>query len=1277
MLYLTFDTNIWIYLLDDCYKSYNPVDHLEHWLNENHIGILLPQVVIEEWERNRDNEIHVRKKTLREFFYQAEEIYPTAESRNRPSEIDAILTDQFGRIEKLIYERAIRINPPEHIYKKIVDWGVLKKAPMHKKSSLADAMIVFSFIDFVEKNANDEFIFISGNKKDFFESAKRKTIHSDLQKIFTEHRIDAYHNLGEVVAILNKRFPSTINIEAKRKARIRNKFKEQVYRKEILEAVEDVPDTYLENKKVLDSILSLQNPTKQQVLVVLGMIEQSQDLKTYFYRNVNLKVWFPILNRLSHFDPKHNPQLKKVEDGFLIPNWEVLIFLEKLSIQIKESGDPKYVEDIISIVKQVSAKPNDNYKTWYFIIKILSNLPNESITEDILNFIPTWLSGQFDNSLQSAALTESLFPKFLNDSTDQESLNKAEKILLQFLQLEISKNSSKTPYRVGHRYKPKVDFFYIHRLFERKEIINAVARNISDSVILHLGKTIKVLLLDYELSERLQHEGSELLLQAEIRIDGLFITVGEGNTLIKGELWRDYEAETEQSLVERIIEFLKRSNISHRIVNKEEDPVVRICYAIFSDVLTKIRIRSIAKIDQNYRPDNLLETFILFFCNVLNERIKTRSNGVDSIFEELFYSRSFNLPTFKRIAIYLIGENWDHSKSLFWRILGENDSHQLLTKHDYQNEMFQALSKVQTHLFPNEIDHLERLIQLGPQDAEKNTNEALNYWRLSWYSALSKIEPFLDKYKNLSKLLNINSGHFKDIGEVKVHGGSVSPISGEELMKLPDKDIALYINSFVPTGLWDDPTSEGLANTLQSCVEQHPDRFSKVVSTFSETPYLYAYHLVYGFINAWRSQKKFDWSSVLEFCVVYVADERFYSGKFGLKHDELSTKSEWVIGAIANLLSTGMQNDESAFNLSLLPKAKGIIQSFAQQLQYVEFKKSNMDYPMYSLNSTAGKVLRALLDYSLIHARNFSPKSKAKKWDNELKALFEASISKGIIDPHIFVGMYYQQFYFLDDSWTIEQIRYHYNCKTEEWLAFLGGFAFASPPWNKQMYQLFYPHYEKAITDGVEIYTTYNNGLISHLTAFYFWGFENLADEKLTVKFILSVSKSNLLSFINYITRQKEYCKELTETDKVIFLKRISELWDYLLLITRPDHDESKKIQESLADFIVYFDIVDEINTNRLLRSIPCFRDSHAIYELLIHLDKVKNNGNPNSVANQLGRILNAIKFDYYISLEINPLKSLVTFLFENGQGLVAKGICNELARRQYDFLNNIYEKYN
>jgi hypothetical protein len=1277
MLHLTFDTNIWIYLLDDCFKLYNPIDHLEHWLNENHIGILLPEVVIKEWEDNRSKQIEVRRKEMKEFFYKAEEIYPTAESRNRPAEIDTILNDQFGRIEKLIYQRAVKIEPGVDIYKKIVEWGVLKKAPMHKKSSLADAMIVFSFLDFAERNPNDEYIFVSGNKEDFFERAKGHGVHSDLAELFNKHKIAAYDNLMEVVAILKKRFPNTLDIEAERKIRIRKKLTERVvYRKEILEAVENVPDAYLENKKVLDSILNLQNPTRQQVLIVLGMIEQSGELKTYFYRNINLRIWFPVLKKLNHFDPEHNPQLKKVENGFAIPNWEVLVFLEKLSIQIKESGDTNYVEDIISIVKNVSAAPNDNYKTWYFIIKILSNLPNESITEDVLDFIPTWLSGQFDNSLQSAALTESLFPKFLNDSANPESLRKAEKILFQFLQLETSKNSSKTSYRVGHRYKPLVDYFYIHRLFERKEIINAVARNISDSVILHLGKTIKVLLFDYELSSRLQHEGSEILLQAAIRIDGLFITVGEGDTLIKGELWRDYEAETEHSLVERIIVFLKGLNIRHSIVDKEEDPVIRICHSIINDVLTKIRIHSIAKIDQNYRPDNLLETFILFFRDVLNEKIKIKSNDTDSILKELFYSRSFNLTTFKRIAIYLIGENWDRSKNLFWGILGENDSQQLLAKHDYQNEMFHALSRIQTHLLPNEIEHLERLIQLGPRDTEKDTNEALNYWRLSWYSALNQIEPFLGKYKSLSKLLNINSNHFEEIGEFKVRVGSVSPISEQELTRLPDEDIARYINSFVPTGLWDSPTAEGLAKTLQNCVEQHPERFSRIISMFSEAPYLYTYHLVYGFVNAWRSKKKFDWSSVLEFCVAYVADERFYSGGFNLEHDELSTKNEWVIGAIANLLSTGMQNDESAFDLSLLPKANGLIQSFSQQLQYVEFKKSNMEYPMYSLNSTAGKVLRALLDYSLIHARNFSPKSEAKKWDGELKSLFEASISKGIIDPHIFVGMYYQQFYFLDDSWTIEQIRYHYNCRDEEWLAFMGGFAFASPPWDKQMYQLFYPHYEKAIDKGVEIYTSYNNGLISHLTAFYFWEFENLDDEKLTVKFILSVSKSNLLSFVNYITRQKEYCKELTEADRVLFLKRISELWDYLLLKTQPNDDESKKILESLADFIVYFDIVDEINSNRLLKSIQYFRDSYAIYELVIHLDRIKTNGDPNSVANQLGRILTAIKFDHYISLEINPLKSLVTFLFENGQSLFAKEICNELAKRQYDFLNDIYEKY-
>ena len=54
MIYLTFDSNIWIYLLDSASKKSNPLDYIEHWIEEGLVKILLPEIIYKEWDKHRE-----------------------------------------------------------------------------------------------------------------------------------------------------------------------------------------------------------------------------------------------------------------------------------------------------------------------------------------------------------------------------------------------------------------------------------------------------------------------------------------------------------------------------------------------------------------------------------------------------------------------------------------------------------------------------------------------------------------------------------------------------------------------------------------------------------------------------------------------------------------------------------------------------------------------------------------------------------------------------------------------------------------------------------------------------------------------------------------------------------------------------------------------------------------------------------------------------------------------------------------------------------------------
>ena len=53
MHYLTFDSNIWIYSLDESWRIENHLDYLEPWIQDGHVKLLLPEIILTEWTNNK------------------------------------------------------------------------------------------------------------------------------------------------------------------------------------------------------------------------------------------------------------------------------------------------------------------------------------------------------------------------------------------------------------------------------------------------------------------------------------------------------------------------------------------------------------------------------------------------------------------------------------------------------------------------------------------------------------------------------------------------------------------------------------------------------------------------------------------------------------------------------------------------------------------------------------------------------------------------------------------------------------------------------------------------------------------------------------------------------------------------------------------------------------------------------------------------------------------------------------------------------------------------
>lgn len=995
-------------------------------------------------------------------------------------------------------------------------------------------------------------------------------------------------------------------------------------------------------------------------------------------------VWFNFLKSEGYFDPDKNPEPIQVKEGFQIPYWEALGYLEKLSIQISLGKETELIDELLAVIKNVSENPKDNYRTWYIFIKILSNIPNEKIPNEILHFIPVWLAGKFDTMLQTSELCDKLLPKFLNNEPTPTDIEKAEIILYYLFQVEKIPVQDDAWDGEGNRYRSRLYLHFLSDKFKKQNITPKVVKYCSLDFILKLGRTLKFLLLDYPkgINTLLKDGENNYEIKVQIEEENLSISSKLSNSEVPNatSILSNWEDKSEIELKQELISILKQQNINYTPDDRNDDTFNRLIFALNTDLTSSFGFNSIRKLDDRYSTDEtVLNVFSLIFRDLLDEKVKQNPEEGLTILKTICFNTKYRIPFYKRISLYVICENWDTTKPLFWELVKDNDALHMFSYYKYQKELFDLLNRNQKSFNSDEIKIIERIIEQGKQEEiEEQTEKQDEYWKLGWYSALKEIEPFKDKYLSLSKALNLTSEHYETLGEIQVRSGYVTPISKGALLEKSNQEIVDYIKTFNPKRSFDEPSIGGLSETFGSAVETDPEKFATEIELYQDIPYIYSYRMINAFGKAWKEQKTFDWEKVLHYCLDALKSPKFYSNELQIENDDWHAKSNWVVGSIANLLTDGLQNDNHTFDIKLLPLAKEIVQIIVSNLKRAEdFEETNMDYPTYSLNSTAGKSLRALFDYSLHRARNFHKHEDKGKWETDIKLLFEETLRKGIIDGYILQGMYFEQFCFLDYDWITEQVKHHYTSEDREWLAFMGGFAFGRPPYNKELYTIFYPHYERVIDNNVELKSFKNHGLVRHLTAFYFWKYETLSSEKLLFKFLNQASPNEVNELINFIWRQENYPKTLSELEQQEFQQIIIDLWKFLAdKYENSNIEEEQKNLANLSNWIVFAPELNEVYTNLILKSCKHVEKTYSMHELLANLVALKTKGNPNTTAKAIGEILSSLNFkDYITDFDKDFIKDLVSFLFAHGQKQVAAEFCNTMAAvHQQLFLREIYE---
>ena len=122
------------------------------------------------------------------------------------------------------------------------------------------------------------------------------------------------------------------------------------------------------------------------------LLNESEKIENYFFSQIKNDNWFNLLKSKKYFYSKENPSPIKVKEGYQIPQWHILPYLENVSQTVRE-----YDEDLIKIILdttyfKLNGEYIDNYRTWWFFTKIITNIPLAKIPKELIEKSNSYLA---------------------------------------------------------------------------------------------------------------------------------------------------------------------------------------------------------------------------------------------------------------------------------------------------------------------------------------------------------------------------------------------------------------------------------------------------------------------------------------------------------------------------------------------------------------------------------------------------------------------------------------------------------------------------------------------------------------------------------------------------------------------------------------------------------------------------------------------------------------------------------------------------------------------
>ena len=700
-----------------------------------------------------------------------------------------------------------------------------------------------------------------------------------------------------------------------------------------------------------------------------------------------------------------------------------------------------------------------------------------------------------------------------------------------------------------------------------------------------------------------------------------------------------------------------------------------------SDYFLWLESISEMKSEDGYSNQNAF--LILFFKNLILKQHEFCPTRLNHLFLYLVNTKKENTLK-KKFILFIITLNWTSRKEVFFELIKDKDKASYFSTYKLDGDLYFLLQNAQMHLTKKEAKNLKIIIEHGHKEDEEVDPTYHDYRKLKWYSALRDHPEFTDLYLKLSKEKKLSHEDIEAENKITVKSGDASPLSPEDILKLKTSEILQRIQEFNPDNWNSDFTIRGFAECFGDAIKIDPERFSGELKNNLQLPYIYAAKAISGFKEAWKQHQFYNVAAVFNFIWLYVTQPDFGTEKLKIAHDHWNTNSTWIVKEICELIKAGTDDDSWAFEWDIIPTIIDVITKFINTLTSERFDfPSKATQVEYSLNSAAGQLLTALIYTSLRIARKNRLKKnrEGSNWQLELKALYQSTIDKKIIDSFNLQGFFLSQFRFLDRNWIINRIKMNLNVDEELWTGFMQNFLFHRPFVTKEMYRLLKPHYRRALyfeSLGKDISS---ENLARHLLVCYFYDIENLHGSSLILELLINGNHKIIEGVIHFILQQSKFPNVVLEGKPVSLKPKILETWQILNRRFNGLSDkDSVKIMSELTRFVCFVDQLDESNIHLVTDSAKCTSNSFNASFLFEELKKLKFKGVKAMVENYICDIFNAILSVHTPDFRREDIYDLVEFLYASENISVKENagkICNHYGEKGFDFLRPLWEANN